>query len=108
MEFKPLFNPVEKILEDYEYFMTAYQIGLEIKRNYPALWQQIINEYGSDVGNGSGQEFSWANYISLALEYCLANNKILGLQKEFIATEGIKVRGITPGNEYVAIWRKKP
>jgi len=107
MEFNPLFNPVENILKDYEYFMTAYQIGLQIQKNYPALWQQLINEYGHDVGNGAGQEYSWATQISRALDYCFANNKIPGLQKEFISTEGIKVEGITPGNEYVAIWRKK-
>ena len=105
MKFEPLFNPVEDILRDYKYFMTAYQIGLEINRKYLDAWQELVSEYGEDVGTGAGKEYSWATQISRALDYCMENDKISGLQKEFIATEGIKIEGISPGNEVVAIWK---
>ena len=105
MKFQSLFKPTETILRDYEYFMTAYQIGLEIKRRYPNVWNQLISDYGNDVGSGAGQEYSWATQISRSLDYCLNNQIINGLQKEHIATDGIKVEGIEPGNNVVAIWK---
>lgn len=105
MRFEPLFEPTEEILRDYEYFMTAYQIGLEIQRRYPDVWQELISEYGEDAGSGAGTEYSWANHISRALDYCLEQGTITDLHKEYIATEGIQVEGISPGNEVVAIWR---
>jgi len=105
MQFDPIFDPAEAILRDYEYFMTAYQIGLEIQRSYPTVWEELISEYGEDAGSGAGTEYSWATHISRALDYCFENEMIEGLQKEYIATEGIEVEGISPGNPVVAIWK---
>ncbi len=105
MRFQSIFKPAETILRDYEYFMTAYQIGLEIQRLFPQVWNDLISAYGNDVGSGAGQEYSWATQISRSLDYCLDHQLIGGLQKEHIATDGIKVEGITPGNNVVAIWK---
>lgn len=105
MRFQTVFGPAETILRDSAYFMTAYQIGLEIQRHFPVVWQDLMSEYGSNVGSGAGQPYSWATQISRALDYCLQNNIIAGLQNEEITTEGIKVEGIEPGNKVVAIWK---
>lgn len=105
MEFDLIFAPAEEILSDYEIFMTAYQIGLEIKERYPAVWQQLRDQYGEDVGSGAGVEYSWASQISRALDYARKHDEIQGLRKEYLSTEGITVEGIVPGNSDIAIWK---
>lgn len=105
MRFDSLFEPVETILRDYGHFMTAYQIGLEIQRRYPDVWQELIREYGEPAGSGAGTEYSWASQISRAMDYCVTNGIMSGLQKDYIITDGIKVEGIPPGNPVVAIWK---
>jgi len=86
MRFDPILDPAEAILRDYEYIMTAYQIGLEIQKSYPTVWEELISEYGEDAGSGAGTEYSWATHISRALEYGFENETIRDLQKEWIAT----------------------
>ena len=64
MRFDSLFEPAETILRDYGHFMTAYQIGIEIQRRNPDVWQELIREYGEPAGSGAGTEYSWASQIS--------------------------------------------
>lgn len=106
MDFSPLVQPVAQILrKNRDHYLLPYQIGLHIQRNYPTVWNQLIQNYGASAGNGAGIPYSWATQIARALDYCLSNGVIPGLHKAHINTDGIEVKGIPPGNEVVSIWK---
>lgn len=48
-------------------YHTAYQVVIYIQKNYPLVWQQLVQEYGQLSGQGSGSYNSPAKYIAHAL-----------------------------------------
>lgn len=94
------------------FFISSYQICINLKNKHKSIWNDIENEYGTednrpDIGVGSGQTYTPSQYIANALD-SLAK-KYPEIIKEYMISTDITYKNFEPAfiRKQMAIWAWK-
>lgn len=76
-------------------YLNSYRVAEQLKVQYPEKYAVLEQEFGSRMGQSSGQHFTIASFCGGTLARLAKEEKI---KKVFVSTKNMGVGSVVPGN----------